>query len=222
MKTRLCQGARVAKRAIRIALVAAAAVASLGLVPRVAASDAVTIVRVEEDWELVVDSPDPNNTAPQVTCTIAPTGQLDSVYATLEVNHQSQPAFAPGGIQLQLWNGETYLGGHRLSIDNVLTQGGETVRWTQTMTVVDGQLLFGVTNGSSATWGTFGWSDLHVSVHSDLPNLNGYDPNVSVQNSGVGFASNRVQSLVLKAVRLVTATGEVLQDNRLRPVYPRS
>jgi len=55
-----------------------------------------------------------------------------------------------------------------------------------------------------------------------LPNLNGYDPNASVQNSGVGFASNRVQSLVLKAVRLVTSTGEVLQDTTLRPVYPRS
>lgn len=27
--------------------------------------------RVEEDWELVVNEPDPNNNGPQVTCTIS-------------------------------------------------------------------------------------------------------------------------------------------------------
>ena len=223
MKTHVCQCARVEKRALRIALVVLAAVAGLGLVQGVFASDsAPNIVRVEEDWELVVDTPDANNVAPQVTCAISPTGQLNSLYATIEFNHQSQPDFVAGGMQLQLWNGESPVSTHKYPNNAVMSQPGETVSWTQAMTLTGGNLVYSVVNGESVTWGSFGWACLHVSAASDLPNLNGYDANVSVQNSGVGFASNRVQSLVLKAVRLVTSTGEVLADTTLRPVYPRS
>jgi len=54
-----------------------------------------TIVRVEEDWELVVATPDAASDAPQVTCTISPTGNLDGIHAVLELNQQSLPAYVP-------------------------------------------------------------------------------------------------------------------------------
>ena len=35
------------------------------------ASEPITVVGIEEDWELVVAIPDANSTAPQVSCTIS-------------------------------------------------------------------------------------------------------------------------------------------------------
>src|SRR3989337_1098241 len=64
------------------------------------------IVRVEEDWELVVATPDPDSDGPQVACVISPVGDLDSVHAAFELNNQSLPSFVPGGLQLQIWSGE--------------------------------------------------------------------------------------------------------------------
>ena len=64
-----------------------------------------TIDRIEEDWELVVTSPDAGTTAPQVTCVISPTGNLSSTHATIELNHHTQPEYEDGGVHLQVWNG---------------------------------------------------------------------------------------------------------------------
>ncbi|MBI2480845.1 MAG: hypothetical protein HYV60_20125 [Planctomycetia bacterium] len=52
-----------------------------------------------------------------------------------------------------------------------------------------------------------------------MESLNGYDPAVSVQNSGVAYAGNRVTRLVLKRVRATLATGEVLEDTEERVVH---
>ena len=52
-----------------------------------------TVDRIEEDWELVVTTPDSGTTAPQVTCVISPTGNLNSAHATIELNHHTQPIF---------------------------------------------------------------------------------------------------------------------------------
>ena len=177
------------------------------------------VVRVEEDWELVVGEPDANNNAPQVSCVAAPVGNVDSAYATLSLNHQSLPEFVPGGIQLQVWNGETPLEWRKFPNASLMAQPSETVYWTQTMAVAGGQLTFEVLNGTSTTWGTFGGQGyLKASVATTLENLNAYDPEVSVKNSGVSFAANRVQSLVLRKVRLVMSNGEVLEDATSRSV----
>ena len=53
----------------------------------------VNVQKIEEDWELVVGTPDAAVAAPQVTCTIAPAGNLNGLYAVLELNHRSQPSF---------------------------------------------------------------------------------------------------------------------------------
>ena len=63
---------------------------------------------------------------------------------------------------------------------------------------------------------------LQSSLPTNLTSLNEYNPKLSVLNSGVGFAANRVTSLTLKAVRGVTSDGQVLQDTTVRPVYPRN
>lgn len=184
-----------------------------------AAQDSETIVRVEEDWELVVATPDTDSDGPQLACVISPVGDLNSVYATFELNHQSLPSYVPGGLQLQVWNGETPVNHHKYPTEAVLSNPGETVRWTQSVEVVEGGLTFEVTNGSSTTWGTFGGQGyLKATVSASLANLNGYSPAVSVENSGVSYAANRVESLTLRSVRVFTAAGEVQEDATVRPV----
>lgn len=184
------------------------------------AQTAPTIVRVEEDWELTVGTPDPDLDAPQVMCVISPVGNVNSAYAAFEVNAQSLPIFTPGGLQLQTWVGEAALGDRRFPNGCVMTTPGEVVRWTQTMQLSGGQLTFEITNGSSTTWGSFGGQGyLKSTVYTWLSNLNTYDPAVSVKHSGVAYAGNRVQLLVLKRVRAITADGEQVEDTTERVVH---
>jgi hypothetical protein len=178
------------------------------------------VVIVEEDWELVVASTDSNSTAPQVSTAFSPYGDVEGHYATFEINHQSAPAFGAGGLHLQIWDGEgvetTVCNGD----DTVMSGEGETIRWTQRIRLEDGQLYFSIRNGTSTTWGDFGgWGEMWRSVDTSLADLNAYDPEVSVRNSGVTYAGNRVTSLVLKSVRRHTSDGQVLTDNTQRVVH---
>ena len=179
-----------------------------------------TVVRVEEDWELVIGTPDADSVAPQVTCVISPSGDVASCHAALELNQQSLPSFVAGGVQLQVWEGEVPLSYRPFSNGAVLQQPGETIRWTQTMELADGNLTFEVINGTSTTWGGFGGQGyLKASVATELNSLNGYDPAVSAKNSGAGHAANRVQSLVLRRVRVYTSSGEQMEDATARTAH---
>jgi hypothetical protein len=57
------------------------------------------------------------------------------------------------------------------------------------------------------------------SVHTSLSSLNAYNPDISVRNSGVTYAGNRVTSLVLKSVRRYLSNGQVLVDDTPRSVH---
>lgn len=187
------------------------------------ATEPLTVVAIEEDWELVVASPDANSTAPQVSCTISPLSHVGSLHAAFELNHQSQPEFTAGGLQLQLWNDEQPLGSRKFPEPAVLSADNEAVHWTQALRIEDGTLTFEITEGSSTTWGSFGGQGyLKASLTTDLENLNEYDPDVSVRNSGVAYAGNRVTKLVLKRVRATLATGEVIEDTTQRVVHARN
>ncbi len=171
-----------------------------------------TIDRIEEDWELVVTTPDSGTTAPQVTCVISPTGDLDCVHATIELNHHTQPNYASGGVHLQVWRGETIQAAKCSSDHRLLQHDGETVRWTQRVSLSDGTLKFEVLNGTSQTWGAFGAQGVlsHL-VSSNLSSLSGYNSSVSTANSGVGYAGNRVSKLALTAVRYYSGE-ELVQE----------
>ena len=148
------------------------------------AAGPLTVVRVEEDLELVVATPDANSAAPQVTCVISPTRNVDSLHAAFELNHHSQPDFTPGGLQLQLWNDETLLKATAPVTESVLSDDNETIRWTQAMEVDTGTLVFEIIGGSSETWGDFGGGDaLRASCATSITNLNGYTPTTSAKDS---------------------------------------
>lgn len=178
------------------------------------------IVEVQEDWELVVAEPDANSSGPQVTCVISPDGNLNGLHAALELNQQTYPHYTPGGVQLHAWGGEYVLESKSFPSDAVLNATGETIRWTHRMAIVNSQLVFDIDDGESTAWGNFGANGyLWIDRNTSLSNLNGYSPQVSVANSGVGYAANRVERLVLKEVRYYTALGLHARDTTQRVVH---
>ena len=178
------------------------------------------IVRIEEDWELQVKIPNNDVTAPQVITAWSPSGDLAGIHATFEINHIASVSFASGGLHLSTWCGDTHLAVvHAGNFASMYTDG-EVVRWTQAIEVEDGQLIFEIGSGSSTTWGNFGDNgSLRLSLSSTLENLDSYSPIVSIGKSEVSYAGNRVQSLQMRRVRYIHASGEVTSENTQRIVH---
>lgn len=164
--------------------------------------DSVKIDQIEEDWELVVQEPDTSTQAPQVTCVTSPTSHINGVYAMFTLNHRTFTSFSAGGMQLQVWNGDTPIARRSASRGVLLATNGEAIQWTQRIKIDDGQLVFEIVDGTSATWGNFGGAGtLSLAIYSSVDDLNNYTPAVSQANSEIGYASNRVTSLTLKRFR---------------------
>ena len=62
-----------------------------------AAQDNASADRIEEDWELVIASPDPDVTGPQITMTMKPDASDSSPTMLLNLNYRDQPSFSSGG-----------------------------------------------------------------------------------------------------------------------------
>ncbi len=168
------------------------------------------IVQIEEDWEMVIAVPDLNSNGPQLACTFSPVCNLNSIYATFELNHSSAPAFSAGGLHLHVWNGEERVVSKAFPDAKQLSTAGESLTWTQRMRIRDHKLLIAIVNGRSATWGNFGdAASLTTPGIGRMDSLDNYTPVVSMENSGVTYASNCVERLVLKRVRAKRADGTV-------------
>jgi hypothetical protein len=217
--TRL-SAARFVRPAFAIALLAGI---GSSVVPgaNLALSAETDIVRVEEDWELVVKQPDVETVSPQVTCIISPHGHANGLFAAFNLNHKSYPAWEPGGLQLQLWNADLALAGFNFPRHDLLNTADERVTWTQTMELQGALLKFEIVNGDSTTWGKFGGQGyLRATVASPVESLNGYSADVSVANSGISYAANRVTSLKVLKVRGYNAHGDMAEDSTVKVVYP--
>jgi len=178
------------------------------------------VVHVEEDWELVVGDPDANTAGPQIICTMSPLADIGGTYFTFEVNHQSVPYWAPGGLTIHQWSGESLAQSMNRTDRSVMRSSNETVTWTQSLDVQGGTLTFQVKSGQSSTWGTFGRSNhFRIQTSSGVGNLNSYTPDVSSARSGVAFASNRVKSLKILRVRGTLSDGTTATDNTVRVVH---
>ena len=97
---------------------------------------------------------------------------------------------------------------------------GETITWTQQMTLSGGSVNFNVLNGQSVTWGKFGQGLglLGVSFPCALADLSGYQPTYSVAKSGVSWESNRVTSMTLVQVRYYSGGQLISTDTTARSV----
>jgi hypothetical protein len=195
------------------------AAALAGLVAVVAAgglsaqNSSTDVYAVEEDWQVVVSDPQLNDNGPQITCTISP-ADMGTAYCAFDLNYHTQPDYQAGGMQLHTWDPADPIEIASSPHNGVMQTSGETVTWTTRMAWNNGNLEFRVNNGQSQTWGSFGQGDsqMFLSLPTPLSNLNSYSPNVSLDNSGVSFASNLVVSQTLMAVRWYDANGNLIQQ----------
>lgn len=173
----------------------------------------VDLVTIEEDWELIVTEPDAALGAPHIGTIMTPFEDAGDFYLTFVVNHRFNPSFSAGGMELQLWYQGQQLGWQTFG-EGLMSTPNEKVKWTQRLELKESKLRFSVVKGTSTTWGDFGAGEsMHLELVTTLTDLNDYHPNVSAENSGVVFASNRVGSLSLKRVRGYDKNGVlVLQD----------
>lgn len=191
----------------RVATIVAASIAAL-TTPAAYAQDSTDVVAIEEHWELVVGGPDIGRSAPQVSLVMSPYGHLAGHYFMVMLNHWSYPDFSSGGVQVQHWYGDQCvtagpgLNAFPISIDN------EVITWKQRISLDGGYVRFEVLDGQSDSWGAFGGSDLAALVPTHLDRLNDYAPAVSLNESGIGYAGNRVSSLTLQKIVWWTADGE--------------
>ncbi len=161
----------------------------------------VFIDRVEEDWELVISEPSPEDEAPQILNVISPNGTQDNDFFVFELNHCTQPDYTAGGLQLQHWVGQGVQSWRTIDNSSKLTTPQETITYTLRMRLLGDLLSVSVRNGESQTWGDFHSDPLRIAHDTSLTSLNGYRSSNSVAKSRVGFASYRVTRFVLKEVR---------------------
>jgi hypothetical protein len=168
------------------------------------------IVQVEEDWELLVGEPNVLANAPQVSMVMTPFANIEGYHFLALLNLRTHPDYRAGGLQVQLWNGESLVSYHNSPQEELLHHTGETVAWTQRMQLSGGNVVFSIVDGLSASWGNFGGQGyLVASFPSTIDNLISYNPYVTLNESGITFAGNRVSSLTLKQIRWITDSGQV-------------
>ncbi len=176
------------------------------------------VISIEEHWELQLSQPDSELSAPQLTMVMSPTSDVSGAHFLFTLNHSTVPDYQPGGMQVQAWSGDSLsqekVGQSAAALEN----SNETVHWTQRLSLGDGNLTFQVVDGQSETWPTFGGDELLGSVPSSLTGLNSYRPSVSLGESQVGYAENRVTSLTLTKLVWVTEDGQVHEQNAPIPI----
>lgn len=188
--------------------------------PSLAYEGGPTITRIEEDWQIEVGVPSPEEVAPQIFIVTSPTGNLDGAHAVFEINNLSLPDFYGGGLQFQLWDSDFNVAESHHNDFAALAEEGEQITFTVRMRIHENQLRFQILNGQSTTWGTFGdGEDLKLNRSTDLTHLGDYTPEKSTEFSRVGFAGHRVRKLVLKQVRYYSYGVLVNTDTTERVVH---
>ncbi len=177
-------------------------------------------VRVEEDWEVVLNEPESNLDAPQLHTVISPWTDMDHYYGQVTWNYREIPDFVSGGMQISAWRGDEILA-KRVAREDPLSTAAETLSWTQSMRcTIQGSLVFQIKDGVSATWGQFGGTELTLMGTVGLYNLSGYSTDFSVANSWVSFGSNRVDLVRIKEVRRYDANNNLIsRDTSPRVVF---
>jgi hypothetical protein len=207
------------RKSFRVGLAALAAAALITTAPKGQARDGIgDIVRVEQDWEIVVGAPNPTQCSPQLFIMLYPVSGGDYSCQFL-VNYADQPSFSAGGVQLQIWQSNTVLDGH----DNcpnqaILQQANETVTFTLSMQISGSNLEFKAQNVSSPSFGDIANLDANVS-YDPTATFNNYSSADSVNNSGILYGANRVASLTLKQVRKYDANGNMVTEDA-QQVFP--
>jgi hypothetical protein len=180
----------------------------------------VTVFQVEEDWQLTMGEPDPEIDAPQVTASMVPFANAPDLHLQINLNHALKPEFASGGIQVRLMKENELVQQVHKRPGEKLSNDSEVIRWTALVQRKPNGYIFGISTGLSTSWGAFGGNYHFLEIPTSIApgGLEGYDFQRSLENSGVQYAGNRVQSLRLLRVRITYMDGQVAELNVHRDV----
>lgn len=193
------------------------AVMLLCLAPSASAFQSPAATKIEEDWEIQIGEPSPDEVLPQLYVVTTPTGDLSGQYSVFEINNLLLPDFYGGGLQFQTWWGDQATGEAHHSDYKALSTNAETIKFTVSMRVLGGSLYFRVKNGTSTTWGDFGSNPtLRIVQPSNVSDLSGYNPENSAKFSRVGSGRGRVTKFTLKEVRYYDGTTLLSTDTTSR------
>jgi len=176
--------------------------------------------QIEEDWQVVIASPNPVEVGPQITTCMSPVSDSSTPFVAFDLNYRDVTSFQPGGLQVNVYSSGNALDSSTQG--NQLCQtSNETISWTQRMSISGGnQVTYTIVNGQSTTWGRFGQAQGldPVSFPASITSLASYSPDASVAKSGAGWQSNRVAKMVLVCVRYYRSGQLISTDSNPRPV----
>lgn len=163
---------------------------------------------VEEDWEVVLNDPEPKINSPQISFFLYPDSTQTDVYFQLQMNFAAEEGYSSGGFRVGAFQNEVPLDEERSVIREVWNIDGDKISWTSAMASWDNKLMYAVKNGSGGQWGTFGGPEYLVEMpEGEIKDLNDYDPQVSIQNVDISFGKNRIASIRLKRVKVTYTNG---------------
>lgn len=169
-----------------------------------------SIYRIEEDWELRINDPDPANFSPQLTLFVSPSVDTEADYFQLQLNYSADSDFSGGGFDVAAVRNAEVADEVRSLTSQALSQSNDEIHWTNVMVILEEKLLFAVKDGSSLTWGNFGGPEYLVEIpgatYSDLAE---YHPQQTLDTVDIGFGANRIDSLTLTRVRVYYTDGKV-------------
>ncbi len=180
-----------------------------------------TFDQVEEDWKVVIASPNPDEIGPQLTTCMSPVSDGSTPFFALDLNYRDYPSYRAGGIEAEV---NSNIDGSVLDYstqgDGVLQTTNEPITWTQRMSLSGGKASYTIVNGQSTTWGSFGqgYGLDPISFSTAVASLGSYSPATSVAKSGVGWQSNRVSQMTLVQVRYYSAGKLISTDTTSRSV----
>jgi hypothetical protein len=175
------------------------------------------IICIDQDWELVVGTPDPDHCSPQIFALLYPASGGDFSCQFL-INYCDQPDFSAGGVQIQIWQDTSVLDGEDNAPNQAVLQNvNETITFTLRMQLVKGNLQFSAVNVSSASWGDV--NNLFTSVPYAQNSLASYSTADTLANSGILLGSNRVTSLRITQVRKTNSSGIVTTEGA-QQIFP--
>ena len=178
------------------------------------------IDQVEEDWQVVIATPNPNEVGPQFTTCMTPVADGSTPFVALDLNYRDVQSFQPGGLQVNVYSNGSATATSTQG-NAVCSTSNETISWTQRMSLSSGsQFTYSIVNGQSTTWGQFGTSNglSAVNFTATSSSFASYSPAVSVAKSGAGWQSNRVSSMTLLRVRYYSSGQLISTDNNARSV----
>ncbi len=173
-------------------------------------ASAVVVVRIEEDWEMKLIEPAPDNSSPQVTFFTYPNEDDADLYFQTQMNYAAESDFSGGGFHVAAVHSDAYLDQARSGNRQGLSTDTDTIVWTKVMAVFNGKLVFAIKDGHCTDWGSFGGPEYLVEMPLDgNENLGRYRWEQSLDAIDIGFGANRVESIELRNVRIYYSNGQI-------------